>query len=470
MKKYVALSLTALSLFSLMGCAEKPTGDVTSDAPASEKVPTTRVEIAIADAETLTWKELYKKARDELDGQTWYACGNTSRGQGARNAFIKVLQGQKYADDHENFVDCDDYAEFKTYKPNFTATSNWSNQTGGQIYDYVDNDVNGAKNLNRALIQNANDLQSKEIETGNLLNFVPKEYVNDAAPGDVNPLGRERNAKVFRHNNADGKKVNNRWEFTKPGFKFMDINNETVGRNFLIRLTEDKYADQVKAAYDAITDSTLKASADAAIKYVEDNNIATTYKVTSANGKYALAWDKLVVENNNYANDDGPIINELANKNNAGANGLLVYSKLRKITESKDSSVNNVDIVAYNEQYVGVGGYSYKHYCQIFKDAPYPYAACAFSHFITCNPDGFYAWGKDMGCYPINESVGVDHSKGGEGWKIYNPDTGEVDKVITATTRNDKGWSYWKSKLVEEDPVYSSSHAKLAVWFKTLHA
>ena len=248
----------------------------------------------------------------------------------------------------------------------------------------------------------------------------------------------------------------------------MDFRNETVGRNFLIRLTKQEHASVVKKAYDALPAGDLKNAADEALKYVRDKKIAKLYKVDSTDGEYALAWDKLVVENNSYNNDDGPIRTALSNKSNAGKNGLLVYSKLRKITESKDASVNNVDVVAYNPNYIGVGGYAYKHYCQIFKNAKYPYAACAFSHFITCTKDGFYAWGKDMGCYPINSTVGIDHSKSGQGWKIYNPETGQVDKVIEAKTRNDKGWSYWKDKLVEEEPEYSSGHAGLAAWFTTL--
>lgn len=470
MKKLVSLSLTALSMLTLVGCGGEKTSaseqQGTSAGPAP--VEKTRVEKAIADAETLSWKDLYKKARDELDGQEWYACGNTSRGQAAMDAFIKCLQGQKYADNHKDFVENPDYADFKTYKPNFTAKSHWQNQTGGQIYDFVDADIKGANLFNRTLIQNANDLQAKEIETGHLLNFVPKEY-KEAAPGEsYSPLGRERNAKVFRHNNADGKQVTNRWEFTTKGFEFMDFRNETVGRNFLIRLTKQEHASVVKKAYDALPAGDLKNAADEALKYVRDKKIAKLYKVDSTDGEYALAWDKLVVENNSYNNDDGPIRNALSNKSNAGKNGLLVYSKLRKITESKDASVNNVDVVAYNPNYIGVGGYSYKHYCQIFKNAKYPYAACAFSHFITCTKDGFYAWGKDMGCYPINSTVGIDHSKSGQGWKIYNPETDQVDKVIEAKTRNDKGWSYWKDKLVEEEPEYSSGHAGLAAWFTTL--
>ena len=79
MKKLVSLSLTALSMLTLVGCGGEKTSaseqQGTSAGPAP--VEKTRVEKAIADAETLSWKDLYKKARDELDGQEWYACGNT---------------------------------------------------------------------------------------------------------------------------------------------------------------------------------------------------------------------------------------------------------------------------------------------------------------------------------------------------------------------------------------------------------
>lgn len=81
------------------------------------------------------------------------------------DAFIQCLQGNKYADDHKTFVESTDanYATLKAYNnTDFSVKSNWSNQTGGQIYDYVDNDIKGAKQLNRALIQNANDLRQRK--------------------------------------------------------------------------------------------------------------------------------------------------------------------------------------------------------------------------------------------------------------------------------------------------------------------
>jgi hypothetical protein len=434
---------------------------------SSEDADTKRVKAVIAEAETMSWKEVYKKAMDELDGKTMYCTGNSSRGTIAMTRFLHALQGQepkKATDtsDTAEYQDKADYAEFKTYKPNFTFTIQWANKTGGQIYDYVDGDITGGKTLDMTMIQNASDLQNKEIETGNLLNYVPKEYVNTADPTNTSPLGLESVAKVFMFNNKGSKTYGNMWNLVGDGVhpQVMDISNETVGRNFLVMLTNTTYSAKVKAAYDALTGA-AKTYADAAIKYVTDNKVASTYGLSGDNVNYALAWDYLFLKQYTVMTDDAPTVTNVATAANTDALGLLVYSKIRKVVESAAISVSNISLSAYDDNLIGIGGYSYKHYLQVFKTAPHPWAACALIHYMSCNKDGFYAWGKDLGSYPTNEAIGVDHTKDGESIKDYN---GNVITPAVATC-NDKGWSWWKDKLVQEDPVYSGKNAKLINWF-----
>ncbi|MCI1734161.1 MAG: hypothetical protein LKM30_00270 [Bacilli bacterium] len=469
--------LAAVACMALTGCNKTTstatstgtsTGGSTATSTASTSTaPATGVQAVINQAHTMDWTDVYKKAMDEIDGQKMYATGNSSRGGTALERFLHCLQGQEpngTSTDGKTLLwkDKTDYAVFKTYKPNFTFTYDWSDKTGGTIYDYVDGDITGAKNLDMCMIQNASDLQSKEIETGNLLNYVPKEYVNTADPTNVSPLGMENVAKVFMYNNKGTKKFSNMWDTVGDGIhpQVMDITNETVGRNFLVMLTNETYSAKVKAAYDALTDKTY---ADTAIKYITDNNIATKYGITGDNAKYALAWDYLFLKQYTHMSDDGDTVANLAAAANTDQLGLLVYSKLRKIKETTGVSVANVDLQAYNSDFAGIGGYSYKHYLQVFKTAPHPWTACALIHYMSCNKDGFYAWGKDLGSYPTNESTGVDHTKDGQ--NIKGADGNLLPDVKTC---DDKGWSWWKDKLVQEDPVYASKHAKLTVWFTSV--
>jgi len=87
-------------------------------------------------------------------------------------------------------------------------------------------------------------------------------------------------------------------------------------------------------------------------------------------------------------------MNELVMDSAKGQSGLLVYSKLRSITESPTSSVKNVTVAAYQDGYQGFGGYAYKHYLQIVKTAPLPWTAAAFISYMTTEKAGSPPGGK----------------------------------------------------------------------------
>lgn len=389
----------------------------------------TSVEEVIAQAQTMTNEELYRKAIEESNGKVMYGIGNSSRGKTAGESFIAML---------------------KTIDPNYTGTIEWSQPKNNSIFTTLNADIKSAQHIySMTLIQDGNQIQSKMLNTGNLLNFIPKEWA-EAEGVDIesngNPLALQTLNKVFMFNNTSDAVFDNCWDFVAEGQAplFMGVNSELVGKNFLYMLTHETYANYLKAAFDA-----LPAEEQAYFQKTVDEVAADVEPLglTAENAKYALAYIKLWCEQYNEQTDDGPICNTLVTTSAAGQAGLLVYSKLRSVEESAEASVNNVTIAAYQDNYTGIGGYAYKHYLQVVKTSPLPWTACAFIAYMTTTKEGFSAWGKDMGGYSANPACNQDHSQ-----------DGYVDGVDTYPAKNDRGYDWWISaeggQLVVEDPAY----------------
>ena len=386
----------------------------------------------IKQAETMTNEELYKKAIEESNGKVLYGIGNSSRGKTAGATFIEML---------------------KAIDPSYTGTVEWSQPKNNSIFTALNADVMSAKHTySMTLIQDGNQIQSKMLDTGNLLNFVPLDWKN-AEGVDVEknsyPLTLQTLNKVFMYNSLTDKVYDNCWDFVAPGEAplYMGVNSELVGKNFLYMLTNATYADYLKAAYDALSDAE-KANFASVIEEMKPE--AEALGLEAENAAYSLAFIKLWCEQYNEQTDDGPICNTLVTASAAGQTGLLVYSKLRSVTESAEASVNNVKIAAYQDGYKGIGGYAYKHYLMVVKTSPLPWTSCAFIAYMTTTQEGFAAWGKDMGGYSANPACNQDHSK-----------DGYVDGVDTYPAKNDHGYDWWTGadggQLVVEDPAYCAS-------------
>ena len=385
------------------------------------------VEDIIKQAETMTNEELYKKAIEECKGKTLLGIGNSSRGKTAKETFIEVLKG----------ID-----------PSFDTTIEWTQPKNNSIFEAL----TGSNEYFVTLIQDGNQIQSKMINTGELLNFVPLDWKNAegvARENNETPLALQTLNKVFEFNNCGDASFTNVWDFVGPDVEclFMGVNSEPVGKNFLYMLTRDDYATILKDAYDKL-DAEKQAYFAPTIEAMASE--AADLGLAGENAKYALAWIGLWCSQYHEETDDGPICNTLVDKSAAGQCGLLVYSKLRSVTESESVSVNNVTIAAYQEGYEGFGGYAYKHYMMIPKASQYPWTACAFIAYITTTQEGFAAWGKDMGGYAPVPACMQDHSK-----------DGYVDGVDTYPAKNDRGYDWWinEGKLIVEDPAYAASVA-----------
>ncbi len=387
------------------------------------------VEEVIAQAQTMTNDELFRKAIEESGGKVLYGIGNSSRGKSAGESFVALLQ---------------------SIDPAYTGVIEWSQPKNNSIFTTLNADIKSAQHIySMTLIQDGNQIQSKMLNTGNLLNFIPKEWieaqgVDEAANG--HPLALQTLNKVFMFNNTSGAAFSNCWDFVAQGQAplFMGVNSELVGKNFLYMLTHETYADYLKAAFDALSpeqQAYFQATVDEVAADVD------TLGLTAENAKYALAYIKLWCQQYNEQTDDGPICNTLVTTSAAGQAGLLVYSKLRSVEESAEASVNNITIAAYQDGYTGIGGYAYKHYLQVVKTSPLPWTACAFIAYMTTTQEGFSAWGKDMGGYSANPACNQDHSQ-----------DGFVEGVDTFPAKNDRGYDWWTSaqggQLVLEDPAY----------------
>ena len=451
MKKKLLATLLACSMVvtGLTACggaanggAAAPADAAKADAPAAEQAADageavaeeelTGIDLIIKEAEGMTMEELAKKAIEESNGKTFYGVGNSSRGKSALPVFIDYL---------------------KTIDPNYNMEFEWQQPKNNKIFEQLTSDsLKSEGTFAMTLIQDGNQIQSKMVDTGILKTFIPKEWAEakgttaDAYEGFL-PL--QTLNKVFMYNSTGTAQFKNCWDFVAEGSHplFMGVDSEIVGKNFLMMLTQDKYAGWLKAAYDKL-DDTKKTYFEPVIQEMQAdaNDLGL-----GANGAYALAWIKLWVNNYNEQTDDGPICNTLVDASAKDQSGLLVYSKLRSVEESANVSVNNIKVAAYEDGYTGIGGYGYCHYLFLTKNSPLPWTACAFIAYMTNTADGFEAWGKDMGGYSANPEVAkaieekFHHSQGGGN---------------EFPAKNDRGYDWWtgegQGELVLEDPAYCS--------------
>ncbi|MDR0435449.1 MAG: hypothetical protein LBH11_01570 [Propionibacteriaceae bacterium] len=439
MKKALRAAVACLLAGSMLGISA-----CSDDKP--EPGPTTSTQLtgvaAILDeAQGMTNEELFRRAIEESNGKTLYGIGNSSRGATAATAFIAALQA----------ID-----------PSYNGTIEWTQPKNNSIFTILNADITSASHeFSMTLIQDGNQIQTKMINTGNLLNFIPKDW-RDATGVDIDangtPLALQTLSKVFLFNNLDvNANYTNVWDFVAEGSApmFMGVNSEPVGKNFLYMLTEPTYAGYMKEAFDklpAAQQAYFQKTVDEVAGDVEGLGLE------GENAKYALAWIKLWVTQYNEKTDDGPICNDLVTTSAAGQSALIVYSKLRSVEESATASAANVTVAAYQNDYAGPGGYGYKHYLMIPKTSPLPWTAAAFISFMVTEYDGFAAWGKDIGGYSSNPNINQDHSE-----------DGFVDGVDTYPAKNDKGYDWWTAadggRLVLEDPEYASRvSANLSDW------
>ncbi len=441
-KRFLSSVLSVVLAASLVGCGGKGTNTSTNGAANQSEI-----DKIIAEAQTMSLEELGKKAIEESNGKTFFGLGNSSRGKSALPLFIEYLQ---------------------TIDPSYKLDFEWQQPKNNKIFEQLQADsLKDQGTFAMTLIQDGNQIESKMNQTGILKTFIPKEWAdaNGLKASDYEGfLPLQTLNKVFMYNSTGSKKFANCWDFVRKDTHplFMDIDSEIVGKNFLYMLTQDKYASELKAAFDKLpadAKAEFQPTIDEVAKDAESFNLGE-------NGKYALAWIKLWVNGYNAQTDDGPICTTLTSASATDQCGLLVYSKLRSIEESSETSVNNIKVAAYEDGYQGIGGFGYCHYLFLTKNSPLPWTAAAFIAYMTCTEKGFSAWGKDMGGYSSNPDVMTATEK-----TFNHAQGGYVDGVDKFPSKDDRGYDWWTTKghLVLEDPEYCASVAfTVGSWIETL--
>lgn len=442
-KRFLSSVLSVVLAASLVGCGGKGTNTSSTNDTANQS----EIDKIIAEAQTMSLEELGKKAIEESNGKTFFGLGNSSRGKSALPLFIEYLQ---------------------TIDPSYKLDFEWQQPKNNKIFEQLQADsLKDQGTFAMTLIQDGNQIESKMNQTGILKTFIPKEWAdaNGIKASDYKGfLPLQTLNKVFMYNSTGTKKFTNCWDFVRKDTHplFMDIDSEIVGKNFLYMLTEDKYATELKDAFDKLpadAKAEFQPTIDEVAKDAESFNLGE-------NGKYALAWIKLWVNGYNAQTDDGPICTTLTSASATDQCGLLVYSKLRSIEESSETSVNNIKVAAYEDGYQGIGGFGYCHYLFLTKNSPLPWTAAAFIAYMTCTEKGFSAWGKDMGGYSSNPDVMTATEK-----TFNHAQGGYVDGVDTFPSKDDRGYDWWTTKghLVLEDPEYCASVAfTVGSWIETL--
>ena len=442
-KRFLSSVLSVVLAASLVGCGGKGTNNTSTNDTANQS----EIDKIIAEAQTMSLEELGKKAIEESNGKTFFGLGNSSRGKSALPLFIEYLQ---------------------TIDPSYKLDFEWQQPKNNKIFEQLQADsLKDQGTFAMTLIQDGNQIESKMNQTGILKTFIPKEWAdaNGVKASDYKGfLPLQTLNKVFMYNSTGSKKFTNCWDFVRKDTHplFMDIDSEIVGKNFLYMLTEDKYATELKNAFDKLpadAKAEFQPTIDEVAKDAESFNLGE-------NGKYALAWIKLWVNGYNAQTDDGPICTTLTSASATDQSGLLVYSKLRSIEESSETSVNNIKVAAYEDGYEGIGGFGYCHYLFLTKNSPLPWTAAAFIAYMTCTEKGFSAWGKDMGGYSSNPDVMTATEK-----TFNHAQGGYVDGVDTFPSKDDRGYDWWTTKghLVLEDPEYCASVAfTVGSWIETL--
>lgn len=442
-KRFLSSVLSVVLAASLVGCGGKGTNNTSTNDTANQS----EIDKIIAEAQTMSLEELGKKAIEESNGKTFFGLGNSSRGKSALPLFIEYLQ---------------------TIDPSYKLDFEWQQPKNNKIFEQLQADsLKDQGTFAMTLIQDGNQIESKMNQTGILKTFIPKEWAdaNGIKASDYKGfLPLQTLNKVFMYNSTGSKKFTNCWDFVRKDTHplFMDIDSEIVGKNFLYMLTEDKYATELKDAFDKLpadAKAEFQPTIDEVAKDAESFNLGE-------NGKYALAWIKLWVNGYNAQTDDGPICTTLTSASATDQCGLLVYSKLRSIEESSETSVNNIKVAAYEDGYEGIGGFGYCHYLFLTKNSPLPWTAAAFIAYMTCTEKGFSAWGKDMGGYSSNPDVMTATEK-----TFNHAQGGYVDGVDMFPSKDDRGYDWWTTKghLVLEDPEYCASVAfTVGSWIETL--
>mgnify|MGYP002575053422 CR=1 FL=1 len=395
LKPLVAASSVLMCLAAVTGC--------------NNQTSNTKTTSVIEEAEKMTYQELVAKAKEEIGDNTLQTYGNSSQLEKALEAFtaetgIKTQNTKK--GDAETYTELGEAFKTKKY-----------------VADMV-------------LLQDGNKLQNEMLNLKYLDNYIPKDQKENIAEDDQEPAAAIYLNKIFMYNNTDFDGTNgetatagklthymtNVWQvagsasdeghISSPSFK--SPSTENVNMNFLVMLTSDAWVKKLEIAYKDF--------------YGKDYVKEDTYE------NIGYKWIAEFLKNTQPHTSDGTACKDVA-KGQKGSMALVNFNKNKDLKDTgagKEDKANlSYPAIEEGDNLKGFGGFCYKMYALIADNARYPYAACAFTNYLL-SAEGFNAaWGAKDGYYSVNKKAGI----------------AETDKEL----------SWWKERLVIEDPKYVSS-------------
>ena len=289
-----------------------------------------------------------------------------------------------------------------------------TNVKDSEIYTKLQAEISGKiDGADVVLTQNGAVMKVQMVDTGNLINYIPASVASNIENSDKVPLVQQYIDKLFIFNTvgSDVPAITNVWQLTEPAMKgrvfFKSPETEKVNENFLIMLTNKTWSDKLAKAYKNL--------------YGKDIQLGS-YK----NAGYK--WIAEFLHNCSFGNSDTTIAEQISNAEASGKIGLFVLSKLR----SKTVRTENLEVASYyadgkNTTVEPFAGFMYPLYAQIVKTTTMPYTSMLFVEHLV-SPAGFAPWGKDIGAYSSNTGIPVN--------------------------KGDQPLSYWKTRLVMDDPEY----------------
>lgn len=282
-----------------------------------------------------------------------------------------------------------------------------SNLKDGELIEKVTKEVGGGiQGADFVICQDSGRVYGQLIATGYLVNYVPPSMKSIIPAEYQNPLTFQLINKVFIFNSERGTApvIKNVWELTEPKWKglvqFKDPKAEGVNANFLTMITSPEWSAKLERAYQDLYGKKLV--------------------LTTKNAGYE--WIKRFFQNGLVlGNSDTTISENIGIKGQPQTTmGLFVYSK-KRFDAKKNLALEPMTEVA------PFTGFIYPAFLMLTKNAAHPAAAKLFVEYLL-TAEGFKPWSKDVGSYSSNPSIPVN----------------EDDHPV----------SFWKTRLVPEDPQY----------------
>ena len=357
----------------------------------------TAVKKAIAEAASLEWNDLLEKAKAEIGDNELIIYSNTSRVN------------------EETF----------TEKTGIRISTRVLDDS--QIYEFLESETGkGINGPDVVLPQDSYMLLNTAIAKGWLENYVPESVKGSIPESDQFPLVCVYYNRLFLYNNGGDpelKRFTNVWQFTEPEFGNIEFKNpleEKTSMNFLISLTDKKWQQKLAEAY--------------------RKRYGTEYAPSGDFENISYEWIYKFLANCEFTSKDSTIAANIA-EGSGGSAGLFVFSKLRSVDASRIS-------ICAKDGMEGFGGLLYPIYIMVASNSRFPYASCLYINYLT-SAEGYRAlFGRDMGSYSANLSIGISEN---------------------AESFGDEPLDYWRNCLVIEDAkhiqeVYTQAFDRISEW------